>query len=136
MRMSIEARGASKALIGSRPLAESLFRAAERLEHAVALAASDGEWFREAHAAIRAATLAVEQRLDDFAGPEGFAGDIASEEPRLLPNLERLEVELARLLVEAWSARPADMAPTPALARRLSDLAADMRRVASEGFRS
>lgn len=132
--MTIEATSASRALMGSRPLAESLFRAAERMEHAVALAASDRDWFREAHAVIRAATLAVEQRLDDFAGPEGYAEDIATEEPRLLPELERLEAELATLLVEAWSARPAAMTPSPALVRCLSNLAADMRRVASDEF--
>lgn len=133
--MSIEAtRATSQALMGARPLAESLFRAAERLEHAVALARTGGAWFREAHAAIRAATLAVEKRLDDFGGPEGYAGDIVSEEPRLLPDLERLEAELARLLLEAWSARPAGMKPTRDLVKRLASLAAEMRRVASVEF--
>jgi hypothetical protein len=111
-----------------------LFRAAEQIEHAVAGARPDATWARQARAAIRAGTLAVERRLNDLVGPEGYGEDIALEEPRLLPELEHLEESLARLLVESWSAKPAGSELTPELLRRLAELAAEMRRVASAEF--
>jgi hypothetical protein len=88
----------------------------------------------KARAAIRAATLAVEHRLDDFSGPEGYAEDIAADEPRLLPELEKLEETIARLLVESWSVKPAEAQPTPDFLSRLLRLATHMRHVASLEF--
>jgi hypothetical protein len=124
----------NRSLLQRPPAAESLFKAAELVDTAVATARADAAWAKQARAAIRAATLAVEHRLDDFSGPEGYAEDIAAEEPRLLPELERLEETIARLLVESWSVKPDEAQPTPDFLSRLLRLATEMRRVASLEF--
>ncbi len=124
----------NRSLLQRPPAAESLYKAAELVDHAVTTARPDSTWGTQARAAIRAATLAVEHRLNDFAGPEGYAGDIAAEEPRLLPELELLEETIAHLLVESWSVKPAEAQPTPDFLSRLRRLAAEMRRVASLEF--
>jgi hypothetical protein len=110
----------------------SLFRAVQQLETVLAARRDDDRWYASARAALRGCTLAVEHALDSLTGPDGLALSVVEDEPRLIPELERLEASLAKLLVELWETKGHPQAD--GFAARLDDLARGMRHAASETF--
>lgn len=115
---------------GSRLTECSLLAATQRLEHALEAAPVADPWYSEVHAAIQACTLAVEHHLDALDAADGMKHSIGSEEPRLIPRLERLDADLNRLLLEFWGAKEAAVHPRVALAGPLGQLARELRTVA------
>ncbi len=113
---------------GRPAIQESLLAVARQLDEA-----STGGHAAEARAAVRAATLAVEHRLDLLSGPHGLGAEVAETEPRLLHALDKLEADLAALLVEFWRERDTPGAG-PALKGRLHQLAGAVRHVASAEY--
>ena len=112
---------------GRPAIQESLLVVARQLEEASAGEAA------AARAAVRAATLAVEHRLDLLSGPHGLGAEVAETEPRLLHALDKLEADLATLLVEFWRERDKPGAG-PAVKARLHQLAEVVRHVASAEY--
>lgn len=112
---------------GRPAIQESLLEVAAQLESA---ARAGGQSL--AHAAVRAATLAVEHRLGLLTGPHGLEAEVAEHEPRLLRALDNLEAELARLLVAFWDA--GETLDRGALAFRLRELARQVRAASSDEY--
>jgi hypothetical protein len=83
---------------------------------------------------VRASIVAVERHLDTTHGEAGLEGDIVREEPRLIPAIERLQTDLARLLVELWEADRLTPADTPRFVTRLGKLAELVRAVGNQEF--
>ncbi len=113
---------------GRPAIQESLLAVARQLDEA-----SDAGHAADARAAVRAATLAVEHRLDLLSGPHGLGAEVAETEPRLLHALDKLEADLAALLVQFWRERDKPGAG-PALKGRLHQLAEAVRHVASAEY--
>lgn len=119
---------------GRLPSQESLFRAAAQLEAAIQHPAATPAWYQDVHAAIRSCVLAIEYHLDSLFGPQGVGHEVREREPRLLPDLERLEAQLARALLDAWEAKALAPAVDPEFLGRLKELILDVRAVASHEF--
>lgn len=117
---------------GERMRQESMFAAARLLEEAVAVPRGEASWYGGVRAALRACTVAVEARLDNVTGAGGQA--LRTQEPRLLPALERLEAALAQLLVEFWAAKGDVHELAYDHDARLSQLVEAMRAVAGDEF--
>ncbi|MBI5949253.1 MAG: hypothetical protein HY875_14040 [Chloroflexi bacterium] len=115
------------ALTGRPAIQESLLAVARQLDEA-----SSGD-AAAARAAVRAATLAVEHRLDLLSGPHGLGAEVAETEPRLLHALDKLEADLAALLVGFWRERDKPGAGSTVKAR-LHHLAEAVRHVASAEY--
>ena len=114
---------------GRPAIQESLLAVARQIDEATA----GGQ--AEARAAVRAATLAVEHRLDLLSGPHGLGAEVAETEPRLLHALGTLEADLASLLVEFWRERDKPGAGGgAAVTGRLRGLARSVRNVASAEY--
>lgn len=112
------------------PAQGSLLRASDQLAAAIGDAGGAPAAVR---AALRDAIIAVESRIQGIAASDGIAEGIVRDEPRLLPALERIEADLARLLLDSWEATA--LSPSAALFRsHLQTLAAEMRRVADSEY--
>jgi len=101
---------------------------------ALRLPGDSAGWYGEVRDALRTSTVAVEARLQSLAGPQGMELDITREHPRLIPDLERLEASLARLLIDFWEAKGEAAAKGPGFAPRVEALLRDMRTVAADEF--
>ncbi len=120
--------------LGRRPDIEpSLFHAADLLDDALAADPADPEWYTAIRAALRKCTLSVEYQLDNLASGDGL-GSLASEEPRLGPALERLERELAELLLAFWSCASPGGLPAPGFADRVRRTSSMLRHAAAREF--
>ncbi|GAB4323305.1 MAG: hypothetical protein Kow0010_04620 [Dehalococcoidia bacterium] len=119
---------------GRLPSQESLFRAAAQLEEAIEEPSATPAWYQTVHAAIRSCVLAIEYHLDSLLGPEGIGHEVREREPRLLPDLERLEAQLARALIDAWEAKATAPAVAPAFIDRLRALIVEVRAAAGHEF--
>lgn len=125
---------ADRSLEGPLPSQESLFRAAAQLEDTIQHAQPTPAWYHDVHAAIRGCVLAIEFHLDSLFGPEGIGHEVREREPRLLPELERLEAQLARALLDAWEAKASTPALEPAFLDALKALVLELRAAASHEF--
>ena len=125
---------ANSSLGGRLPSQESLFRAAAQLEAAIQEPAATLDWYHDVHAAIRSCVLAIEYHLDSLFGTDGIGHEVREREPRLLPDLERLEAQLARALLEAWEAKATAPAVDPHFIDRCKALVIDVRAAASHEF--
>ena len=76
----------------------SLLRAAERLNLVVGAAPVLDPWYDELRDAIRHCLACVAHEIDVVEGPDGMHEAIASDEPRMIPYLQRLEASLHGLL--------------------------------------
>lgn len=112
------------------PAQASLLRASDQL--AASLHAGGGSP-AAARAALRDAIIAVESRIQSIAAADGIADSIGRDEPRLLPALEHIEADLARLLLDSWEATAVSPA-ADLFGVRLQTLAAEMRRVADSEY--
>ncbi|HEY4668324.1 MAG TPA: hypothetical protein VIH05_00965 [Tepidiformaceae bacterium] len=120
--------------LGRRPDIEpSLFHAADLLDDALAADSADPAWYTAVRAALRKCTLAVEYQLDNLASGDGL-GSLASEEPRLGPALERLERELAELLLAFWRCASPGGLPAPGFAQRARKMSSMLRQAAAREF--
>lgn len=120
--------------LGRRPDIEpSLFHAADLLDAALAVDRTDPGWYAAVRAALRKCTIAVEYQLDNLASRDGL-GSFASEEPRLGIALERLEGELAELLLAFWTASSPAGAPGPAFLPRVRKMSSMLRQAAGHEF--
>lgn len=89
---------------------ESLRYAARLLEEAAGAQHGDEGWSSRSREATRQATLAIEAHLGYLGGHDGLVRELQMRDPRLLPELERHEASLARLLVDVWQFR--ELPPT------------------------
>ncbi|MCC6382291.1 MAG: hypothetical protein IT304_07265 [Dehalococcoidia bacterium] len=112
------------------PAQTSLLRASDQLGAALARA---GDSPVAARAALRDAIIAVESRIQSIAAADGIADSVGRDEPRLLPALEHIEADLARLLLDSWEATAVSPA-AELFTARLETLADEMRRVADSEF--
>lgn len=120
--------------LGRRPDIEpSLFHAADVLDAALAEDPAAPGWYAAVRSALRKCTLAVEYQLDNLVSQDGL-GAFASEEPRLGPALDRLERELAALLLLVWTSAPSEGGPTPQFAQRLRKMSSMLRQAAAHEF--
>ena len=140
-----DSAGATRAAGGSEPrpaepaapsvtVRESLFRAAKQLDDAAEAYRPDHEWQLQARRAVRASIVAVERHLDTTFGSDGLADEVIHEEPRLLPAIERLEADLARVLIQLWEADYAASTERPAFVQKLRGLAGAVRAAGAEEF--
>lgn len=108
-------------LVPSRPVSESIFKSANAIA-----AARDHE---QVTAAVRDASLALEYHLDTLA--RELSNRDRGIEPAFRSRAETVEARLRDLLSACWDHQrlPASQAVDP---KRLSALAHDMRKVASE----
>ncbi len=125
---------ASSETVSGHRLEGSLFRAADALASAIDAPPDAPAWDAGIRAALRRATLAVEARLDSLLAADGTATEIALNEPRLLPALDRLEGALAGLLVDVWEARGQPSALGPGFIARLARLVDEMRHIAGSEY--
>lgn len=119
---------------GARPREESLFRAVQELEQAIAAPNGGEEWYAHVRAALRRCILAVETRLDSLIGPGGMEAQITRNEPRLIPALDKLEAALASLLVEFWETKGQPSSIATAGIGRLEDLLRQVREIAGNEY--
>lgn len=120
-------------MTGARPHEDSLFRAAQELEEAIN-APGGGAWHVNVRDALRKCILAVETRLDYLLGPKGMEAEIARDEPRLIPALDRLEAALAGLLVDFWETKGQQTSRAEEETLRLQELLRHLREVAGNEF--
>jgi hypothetical protein len=109
---------------------DSLFHAAEALEKATGRPMHSQDFVLEVHQALRECVLAVEYHLDTVTGKQG-AGAVRGDAPWLIPELEKLEADLARCLVAVWEAKSTSAQPTEDQITAMSELAGHVRNVAS-----
>jgi len=83
------------------PSRTSLLEAASRLRQASANRTSP-DWLRDTRGAVRTAMIAVEETLNALLGANSLGNEIVADEPRLLPAIEKLEADLASMLVALW----------------------------------
>ncbi len=115
---------------GTRPAEASLLAATARLEEVIAAAPATDPWYAELHSALQACTLAVEHHLDTLDANHGLRENLGRQEPRLLPQLERLDRELNHLLVGFWEAKEPSAPSRKALVEPFAKLAMELRRAA------
>ena len=123
------------------PLARpSLLEAAEALRAAAAASDRGDPASDVVQAALRNAVLVVEHELGSpRGGGKGSLESVAALEPRLIPAMERIEAELAELLVLLWQSRRGEGAPKPELklvSQRLARLADRIQAVLHESTRA
>lgn len=111
---------------------ESLLFASEALQGVIAAAEPTSEWIRGAHGALRDCALAVETQLQVLRSPTELGGNVARNQPRLLPAMTRLEGSLARLLVDVWEAEVIPPSERLLFVPRLQALADELRAVAND----
>ncbi len=111
----------------------SLFQAAQALEQATNKSIASADFLHEVHEALRGCVLAVEYHLDTVSGKTG-AGAVRIDVPRLLPELERLEADLALCLVAVWTAKSEEAQPTERLRAAITGLVRTVREAASDEF--
>lgn len=119
---------------GRLPSQASLYRAAAQLEQTIRAPNASPDWYHDLHAAIRGCVLAIEFHLDSLFGPEGIGHEVRDREPRLLPELERLEARLARALLDAWEAKASIPDVDPEFIDRLKALVVEVRDAANHEF--
>lgn len=76
----------------------SLFRAAQQLRLVLGAAPELDAWYDELRETIRHCLACVAHEIDVLEGPDGIHEAIASDEPRMIPYLQRLERSLHDLL--------------------------------------
>lgn len=124
----------SVALLGSRPSEESLMRATARLDAVLCTARSMEPWLGDLRDAVQACTLAVEYHFFGLGVRGGTRDQIERDEPRLIAQLESLDAELSRVLVDAWKAKDAVLGCHRHIFRPIEELAASLRSLTEREF--
>jgi hypothetical protein len=123
-----------RALFGGRPAEESLVHATARLERVITSIPHIEPWLADVRTAIQACALAVEYHMVGLGSHGGTRDQIQRNEPRLLDQLERLDAELSRVLIDSWKAKEAVLRPHTQLVRPLEELAASLRSLTEREF--
>lgn len=118
--------------LGGRPAVPSLFEATSYLEQVVAAVPSFQPWYAELRHAIQTCALAVESELDSLSGSDGRWGEVTRDQPRLIPQIERLKTTLNGLLVDLWEAKGDAVPPDTDLIRAMRRLSSAMHHAASK----
>lgn len=122
------------ALLGTRPSEESLMRATTKLEQVLDAAPCMEPWIADLRDAIQACALAVEYHFVGLGAHGGPKDQIGQDHPRLLGQIERLDTELSRVLVDAWKAKDAVVGCHRDLFRPIEELAASLRSLTEREF--
>lgn len=122
------------ALLGTRPSEESLMRATTKLEQVLDAAPCMEPWIADLRDAIQACALAVEYHFVGLGAHGGPKEQIEHDHPRLLGQLETLDAELSRVLIDAWKAKDAVVGCHRDLFRPIEDLAASLRALTEREF--
>lgn len=120
------------AALGDRPTPPSLFEATTYLEQVIASAPSFQPWYAELRHAIQSCAFAVEHELDGLTGSNNRWDEVARDQPRLIPQIERLKTMLNGLLVDLWEAKGDAIPPDTELIRAMRRLSGAMHHAASK----
>jgi hypothetical protein len=122
------------ALLGGRPSEESLMRATTRLEQVIDAAPSMEPWIAELRDAIQGCALAVEYHFVGLGARGGTRDQIERDQPRLISQIESLDTELSRTLVDAWKAKDAVVGCHRDIFRPVAELAVSLRALIGREF--